>query len=210
MKHKLHLLLLPFISTALLIGLSACGGTSMTLGNAGKNLGGTRFYSLNSLALSSPPAPSNSNSKKRIGIGPLSIPRLLNRPQIITRKNNTEIDMAEMHQWGGSYKEELMQVMVDNLAALLKTENIEEYPWKFSFKPHYQVRIDIDRFDGQIGKNVVLKARWRLLNNNKELLVKRAFITTPVSGNSYNHYVKAQSQTLAVFSRKIADEINKL
>ena len=200
MKHTLQWL----FSISLIVGLSACGGTSMTLGNAGKNLGGTRFYSLTSLS----PTATN-NSTKRIGVGPLSIPRLLNRPQIITRKNNTEIDMAEMHQWGGSYKEELMQVMIDNLSTLLKTENIEEYPWKFSFKPHYQVRIDIERFDGQIGKNVILKARWRLLNNNKEILVKRAFITTAVAGNSYNHYVKAQSKTLAIFSRKIADEIHK-
>ena len=200
MKHTLQWL----FSISLIVGLSACGGTSMTLGNAGKNLGGTRFYSLTSLS----PTATN-NSTKRIGVGPLSIPRLLNRPQIITRKNNTEIDMAEMHQWGGSYKEELMQVMIDNLSTLLKTENIEEYPWKFSFKPHYQVRIDIERFDGQIGKNVILKARWRLLNNNKEILVKRAFITTAVTGNSYNHYVKAQSETLAIFSRKIADEIHK-
>lgn len=200
MKYK-YLLLIIFTC----FGLSACGGTSMTLGNAGKNLGGTRFYSLSSLS----PVSTNTNNEKRIGVGPLSIPRLLNRPQIITRKNTSEIDMAEMHQWGGSYKEELMQVMLDNLSSLLKTEKIEEYPWKFSFKPHYQVRIDIERFDGQMGKNVVLKARWRLLKNNKEILVKRAVITTPVAGNSYNHYVKAQSQTLAVFSRKIADEINK-
>jgi uncharacterized lipoprotein YmbA len=183
----------------LLASLSAC---SSITGSSDSGLGGTRFYSLSSL----PPTTATPNAL-RIGIGPVEIPRLLNRPQIVSRKNQSEIEMAEFHQWGGSYKEELIQSLTDNLSSLLKTENIEQYPWKFSFKPQYQVRINIERFDGQLGKNVTLKARWRLLKNNKEVLVKRAVINTPVSGNSYNAYVSAQSKALITLSRQIAAKI---
>ena len=179
--------------------LTAC--SSLT-GSSDAGLGGTRFYSLSSL----PPAIVNPNPL-RIGIGPVKIPRLLNRPQIISRKNQSEIEMAEFHQWGGSYKEELIQALSDNLSSLLKTENIEQYPWKISFKPHYQVRINIERFDGQLGKNVVLKARWRLLKNNQEILVKRAVINTPVANNSYNAYVSAQSKALITLSKRIVARI---
>ena len=188
------------------IFLSAC--SSLIEGGAESvvpNLGGTRFYSLSSL----PPA-NASNASLRLGVGPLQIPRLLNRPQIISRKNSNEIKMAEMHQWGGSYEEELMQVMTDNLSALLKTDNIEQYPWKFSFKPNYQIRINIERLDGEIGKSVILKARWRILKNNKELMVKQALINTPVQGKNYTDYVKAQSKALETFSRQIAIKIKQL
>ncbi len=192
-----HLQRLFFI---FLLGLtSAC--SSLT-GSSDAGLGGTRFYSLSAL----PPTTAKPGAL-RIGIGPVEIPRLLNRPQIISRKNQSEINMAEFHQWGGSYKEELIQALSDNLSSLLKTENIEQYPWKFSFKPQYQVRINIERFDGQLGKNIVLKARWRLLKNNREILVKRAVINTPVSGNSYNAYVSAQSKALITLSRQIAAKI---
>jgi uncharacterized lipoprotein YmbA len=188
------------------IALSAC--TTLIEGNTESvvnNLGGTRFYSLSSL----PPA-TTTNATLRIGVGPLQIPRLLNRPQIISRKNSNEINMAELHQWGGSYEEELLQVMTDNLSTLLKTDSIEQYPWKFSFKPNYQVRINIERLDGRIGKAVILKARWRLLKNNRELFVKRALINTPVQGKSYEAYVKAQSKALETLSRQIGFKIETL
>lgn len=187
-----------FTVALMFIGVSACSNSS---GIEGNSVGSTRFYALSSLA------PSGSNNKLRIGVGPIEIPRLLNRPQIISRKNSTEILISEQHQWGGSYKEELIQTLTDNLSSLLKTENIERYPWKFGFKPLYQVRIDIERFDGQVGKSVVLKARWRLLKNNKEILVKRAIINTPVSGASYNDYVKSQSKSLITLCQKIAKHI---
>jgi uncharacterized lipoprotein YmbA len=196
---QLILLLITFFTIAC-TSLREEGQTAVV-----SNLGGTHFYSLSSL----PPATAT-HSKLRIGVGPVQIPRLLTRPQIISRKNSNEINMAELHQWGGSLREEIIQVMTDNLSVLLKTDLIEQYPWKFVFKPHYQVRINIEQLDGKIGKNVTLKARWRLLKNNKELLSKRAFINTPAQGKTYGDYVKAQSKALETFSRQIADKIKQL
>ena len=187
----------------LAIVLTSCSSIN---GKTEEGLGGTHFYSLTALQASS-----NNSSSLRIGVGPIEIPRLLNRPQIISRKNETEIKMAESHQWGGSFKEELIQAITDNLSSLQKTDNIEQYPWKFSFKPNYQVRIDIERFDGELGKDIVLKARWRLLKNKREILVKRTLIRTPISpaNKSYNSYVKALSNTLITLSRQISAQIKR-
>jgi len=196
MKKRLNILWFSL----LLVSLSACSSALTTADSA---LGDTRFYSLVALA----PSSTSSNSALRIGVGPIEIPRLLNRPQIISRKDNTEILMAEKHQWGGSYKEELVQALTDNLSNLLNTENIEQYPWKFSFKPDYNIRINIERFDGQLGKAVTLRARWRLYKNNKEITVKRSVITVEVQGKGYAAYVKAQSQALAQLSKNIASRI---
>lgn len=203
-EYRKNLIILPLI-----IFLAAC--SSSDSGPGAGSIGGTRFYSLSS------PLPNSSviNNELSVGIGPVEIPRLLNRPQIVSRKDNTEIIIAEMHQWGGSYKEELIKALTDNFSSLLKTERIEEYPWKSSFKPNYQVRIDIESFDGQIGKSAVLNARWRLVKNNKELLVKRAVIEVPVSAtgstssSSYGAYVKAQSQAVSRLSQEIVTYIQK-
>jgi len=193
---SLSIVLLLFIS----VWISAC--SSLT---GGEENGDTRFYSLYSM----PTSTKADTSQLRVGVGQLEIPRLLNRPQIVSRKNSTEIKMAEKHQWGGSYKEELLQTLTDNLAILLHTNNIQKYPWQMSFKPHFQVRIAIERFDGELGKSVTLKARWSLLKNNREILIKQTIINTPIQGNSYNDYVKAQSQTLISLSKKISQAITK-
>ncbi len=177
--------------------------------SAVKNMGGTHFYSLSAMA----PNPTSSANKVSIGIGPVEIPRLLNRPQIVSRQNKSEIIMSESHQWGGSYKEELNKAISDNLSVLLGTENIEQYPWKSTFNPDYQVRINIESFDGDIesltNKSVTLNARWRLLKNNKELLVKRSLITVPLKGSGYSAYVNAQSEAVKRFCREIVTQIRK-
>lgn len=197
-KNGIRFLLLASL-TSVVMGCSSLGGSSSS------NLGDTHFYSLVALAPTNPAI----NNKLRVGIGPVEIPRLLNRPQIVSRKNNTEILMAEKHQWGGSYKEELVQALTDNFSNLLNTENIEKFPWKLSFKPNYHVKINIERFDGELGKSVTLKARWRLYKDNKEIAVNRSLITVsvPAKNNSYGAYVNAQSFALSQLSKKIITKI---
>ncbi len=108
-----------------------------------------------------------------------------------------------------AYKEELIQALTDNLSNLLNTDNIEQYPWKFSFKPAYSVRVNIERFDGQLGKSVILKARWRLYKGTQEILVKHSVISKAVKGRSYGAYVKAQSLALAELSKSITQQISQ-
>lgn len=191
MKSYLSRVLILF----LLFNLNSCS----SIGGDSDGLGKTHFYSLSAL-----PSKDNQQSALKIGVGPIEIPRLLNRPQLVSRKSSSEILMSELHQWGGSFKEELIQSLTDNLSSLLKADNIEQYPWKFSFKPRYQVRINFERFDGQLGKAVILKARWRLLKNNKEILVKRTIIRTPVTNKTYIAYVVAQSKALIALSKEIS------
>jgi len=184
--------------------LSAC---SMLGGNGEGGLGGTRFYSLTPLALSDTTQTKASNPQLRIGVGPIGLSRLLRRPQIITRKSATEVAMAEKHQWGGILKEDLSRTLTDNFSGILGTENIEEYPWKLSFKPTYHVRIDIDQLDGKLGESVTLKARWRLMKGREEINVENSTITTKVTGPDYNAYVAAQSEALRQLTVLIAKQM---
>jgi uncharacterized lipoprotein YmbA len=167
----------------------------------------TRFYSLNAIALNSNERAPQASPDLRIGIGPVSLTRLLRRPQIITRKSGTEIAMAEEHQWGGLLKEDLTRVMADNFAGLLGTENIEQFPWKLSFKPNYRVRIDVEQLDGQLGGQVTLKARWRLVKGREEIRVVNSVLSAPVKGNDYNAYVAAQSDVLYQLSKLVVKEM---
>ena len=186
------------LSAALL--LSACGG-------GGGSIGGTRFYSLQSTGLVLSAKPDVTNPKIKIGVGPIRLTRLLRRPQIVTRKSGTEIAMAEKHQWGGLLKEDLIQALADNFSSLLGTENIEQYPWKLSFKPNYSVRVDIDQLDGDLGGVVTLKAHWRLSKGRKEIVVRNTTLRQKVRGGDYNAYVTAQSEVLYQLSTLISKEM---
>ena len=188
-RGKSHGRLALCLATTLL--LSAC------VGGGGGPHGGTRFYSLQAMGLANLDNSTNkARDKLKIGVGPIRLPRLLRRPQIVTRKSGTEVAMAEKHQWGGLLKEDLSQTLTDNFASLLGTENTEQYPWKLNFKPHYSVRVDIEQLDGELDGTVTLKAHWRLSKQRKEIAVRNTTLQQKVNGSDYNAYVKAQSEVL--------------
>lgn len=168
----------------------------------------TRFYALSALAAS--PQPSVSNARQlRLGIGPVRLPRLLKHPQMITRKTPYEINLSETHQWGGSLKEDVTHVIADNIARLLATKKIEQFPWKQRFKPDYQIRIKIQQLDGALGGTATLKARWwlRVANAGTDQLAEHSHYTVTVDGNDYASYVAALSQLLEKLSVEIAQHI---
>jgi len=167
--------------------------------------GDTRFYSLSALA----EVKQQSARQLRLGIGPVKLPRLLKHPQIITRKNRHEIKMAEEHQWGGSLKEDVTQVVADNLAQLLGTKQVEHFPWKQRFKPDYQVRIKIQQLDGELGGKAVLKARWwlRVANAGNDKLAEHSQYSVRVKGSDYASYAAALSELLRQLSAEIAGHI---
>lgn len=191
--------LLAISSSAALL-LSACVG-------GGGALGGTRFYSLQSMDVTAADKAAMTQRNIKVGVGPIRLTRLLRRPQIVTRKSGTEIAMAEHHQWGGLLKEDLSRTLTDNFSNLLNTPNIVQYPWKLSAKPNYSVSIDIDQLDGELGGYVTLKAHWRLSKQRKETVVRNTTLRQQVKGGDYNAYVTAQSEALFKLSELISKEI---
>ena len=74
----------------------------------------TRFYILDPLPLTAPLVenadPENTMS---IEIASLRLPQYLERPQIVTRDEGNRLKMAELHQWGGNLRKNMIRVIVD-------------------------------------------------------------------------------------------------
>ncbi|MEE9302540.1 MAG: PqiC family protein [Thiotrichaceae bacterium] len=193
-----HLFLIPIL--LILTACSSLGGSSDS----------TRFYSLSSID-ENKTAPTG---RLTLGIGPVRLPHRLKRPQIVTRINKNELHVTEDHQWAGSLKEDITQVLTDNLSTLVGTEQIESYPWKRYFKPDFRIRVQIERLDGEPGKAVTLKARWWLRStltrfSKMDQPARKSTITVQTKGEGYTPYVAAQSRALYQLSQEIAAEINR-
>lgn len=167
-----------------------------------------RFYILTSIVR----AETDQTAKDRIslGVGPVTIPDYLDRPQIVTRAGLNEIRLAEFDKWAGSFKEAVSQTIAQNLSAMLNTDKIFVFPWRE--KPEYQAAVDIIRLDAGPGSNVTLEARWSLWEKEgtKMLMIKTSHITMPMNGNSYETIVSSESRALEELSREIANHILKL
>ena len=188
---------------------------SSCLGGGPSRTPATRFYVLNSLYSAENKAeltPVAVLNDVAIGVGPLKLSQVLDRPQIILRTSHNEIRVADLDRWAAPLNENITNVLVDNLSALLSTGNILKFPWKTRIPIDYQIVMDITRFDGMPGDNADLRARWGILraNDSKILSKGNSVLTEPIGEDSIPAMVSAQSRLLAKLSREIAEEIKQL
>ncbi len=146
-----------------------------------------------------------------LGVGPVRLPGLLDQPQIVTRRSADEIDRAEFDRWAEPLADTMPRVLAENLAALWRSERVVIFPWDPAQPVQYQVIVDVMRFDGARGGDVVLDARWRILaTDGKELAVNRSVLTQPTGRTGYQAVVTAMSRALAALSREIAATLGTL
>jgi uncharacterized lipoprotein YmbA len=171
----------------MLVVISGCAGKSQP----------PRFYTLTSIAEGNIFLACDSPAgNAAIGIGPVKLADYLDQSRIITRSSDNRVERAEFNQWSGSFKDNLTNVLAENIGYLLATDRIAIYPWRTYVPIDYQVTVDIVRCDGQPGKEVVLVARWSVLSGNEE------------AGNGgYESLVAAQSRALGRLSQEIVQTI---
>jgi hypothetical protein len=145
-----------------------------------------------------------------IGVGPVLIPRYLDRVQMVTRGANDDVEISMYHRWAEPLDSGIAEVLADNLAPQIGSERIAVFPWRGGVARalDYQVVVVVLRFDGSPGREVTLDARWRLLGKDgQELVLKRSTINEPITGEGYQLLVRGMNRALATLAREIAAEI---
>ena len=117
------------------------------------------FYTLT--AVESPIAATAETDGPALAVGPASLPRYLDRPQIATRQGS-RVSYAPYNRWAATLESELLRVMGANLGRLLRTERVVVYPAEPRFPVAYRVTVEVEQFDGDPGGGVVLRARWAI------------------------------------------------
>ena len=192
--------LLPVVLVMGLFFLDGCLGRSQS----------PRFYTLSPLIEDKAMAKSDTPARDtRIGIGPIKLADYLDHSKLVTRSGDNRLVKAEFDLWAGAFKDNLTNVLAENIGLLVPTERIYLYPWRLSEPMDYQIILDVVRFDGDLGKDAWLVARWSIIGGKeKEVLeVGRSSIREPVNGSGYDALVTAQSRALAKLSHEIVEAI---
>ena len=87
---------------------------------------------------------------------------------------------------------------------LIPTDHVVLAPWPRTTAIDYQVIVEVTRFDGSVGGEVVLAARWSIAGaDGKELIMRQSRLTAPAGGQEYEAIVTAMGRTLEALSREI-------
>ena len=154
-----------------------------------------------------------------IGVGPITLPRYLDRPQIVTRVAANSLDQANLDQWGGDLNDNITRVVATNLSNLLATDRVSLYPWKDGAPVDFQVTMDISRFEQDKDGNAVLNVFWSIVGKDGTvLLMRRSSYTQPAgepasqsdNARPFDAQAAAMSRDLALLSHDIATAITGL
>ena len=178
----------------------------------------TRLYVLT--ATTEKPAATSPNGLA-IGIGPITLPKYLDRPQIVSSVEANSLDQANFDQWGGDLNDNITRVLATNLSNLLATDRVSLYPWKDGAPVDYQVTLDVSRFEQDKDGSSVLSVFWSIVNpkDGTVVLMRRSSYSQPAPPGAsqtdnprrpYDAQAAAMSQDLAALSRDVATAITAL
>src|SRR5262245_7374519 len=130
-----------FIATTILcvfVGLVAgCGSTPAS-----------RFYTLSAAAS----APAATTSNLSVVVGPVSIPAVVDRPQIVVTTGPNQVRPEEFNRWAAPLQNGIARVVAENLVALLGTPRVVLFSQTLGVDVDYRAAIEVQRFESAPGE----------------------------------------------------------
>jgi len=195
MKDLHSIMIVAAVSLLLLAG---CGGTQPTM----------HYYQLAPTAL---PVTSGAEglADLAIAVGPVTIPEMLKRQEIVIRGEGNQYQLTELHRWAGLLEKDLTAVIIENLGKQLGTEKVASYPSAIYFEPDYRVIIEILSLTGKPGELVTLRAGWTIVDRSGEQMLERKIsdYQQQLTDPSIDSLVQAESQAIALLCQEISSSL---
>ncbi|MGH8510031.1 MAG: PqiC family protein [Gammaproteobacteria bacterium] len=168
-----------------------------------------RFYTLSAAGVAANATAAESGD--HVVVGPVTLPEVVDRPQLVVRIGANEVAILEQHRWAEPLKSEIPRLIARTLSRLLGTSRVSAYPESTSEEADLRVSVDILRFDAALGIAASVEALWsvRRLPGGKPT-TGRSVVREPIPGEGYDALVAAYGRALATLSRDLARAVREV
>jgi uncharacterized lipoprotein YmbA len=164
-----------------------------------------RFYTLSSTAKTE-----GATAAYAVGVGPVTVPSEVDRPQIVVQVAPNRVEIDEFSRWAAPLEEGIARAVAGNLAVILGTPDVAAAPLA-SLTPEFRVTIDVQRFDSVRGQSVVVDAVWAVRRTaGEQTRSGRTIARETMDGVSVDGLAAAHSRALARLSADIAVAIREM
>ena len=169
-----------------------------------------RYYTL-----AAPPAAAatnsnapNNNATYKIAVGPVTLPEIVDRPQLVLRSGANQVVIAEQHRWAEPLKSELPRVIAADLSRELGGAWVTSSRQSASQDADYRVSLDVQRFDSVLNEAVTVEALWVIRQSRGgKPRMGRSLVREATDGGGYDALVAAHDRALAAVSHDIAEAL---
>ncbi len=167
----------------------------------------SRFYTLSAAAA---PA-ATSSADLSVAVGPVSVPAVVDRPQIVVSAGANQVAFDEFNRWASPLQNDISRVVAENLVALLGTPRVTLVSQMGGANPDYRVTIDVQRFESALGEAATLDAVWTVTRaKDGKAQTGRTIVREPAPDKGYDALAAAHSRAITRLSRDIADAVRAL
>lgn len=146
-----------------------------------------------------------------LGLGPVTLPDYLDRPQIVTRASDSRLVLSNEHRWAEPLSASFGRALLANLEQAAPGQNIALHPWRASLTIARQVRVDVARFDRDAGGSFHLNARWSVSTPDADdsTPMRQSDIEVAVTGkdDDYDALLGAANAAVAQLAATIATQL---
>ena len=166
----------------------------------------SHFYTLSAGA-----APAATSSNLSVVVGPVSVPAVVDRPQIVVTTGPNQVRPEEFNRWAAPLQNSIARVVAENLVAMLGTPRVILSSQTLGADADYRVAIEVQRFESAPGEAATLDAVWTVIRaKDGRSQTGRTTVREVTSDKSNDALAAAHSRALARLSGDIADGVRKL
>ena len=190
--HRLVTIFAGFTFAALIAG---CGSSPPS-----------RFYTLNAAS-----GTAASSSNLSVLVGPVAVPALVDRPQIVVVAGANQVRVDDFNRWAAPLQSTIARVVADNLVTMLGTPRVILSMQTQTADSDYRATIDVQSFQSALGEAATLDAVWTVRRaKDGKAETGRTTAREPVAEQSYDALAAAHSRALARLSQDIAGAVRAL
>lgn len=191
----MHRLAATVAAGALIVFSAGCASTPTS-----------RFYVLSPVA---PPAAHV--SEVSVAVGPVSVPAVVDRPQIVVSMGPNRVWPDEFNRWASPLQDGIARVIGENLVAMLGTPRVTQSSQTLSMGSAYRAAVSVESFESRPGDMARLDAVWTV-SRTKDGTTRtgRTTVQEPTTEQGYDALAAAHSRAIAQLSRAIADAVGTL
>jgi len=166
----------------------------------------SRFYTL-----SAANAPAATSSNLSMVVGPVSVPAVVDRPQIVVSTGPNQVRLEEFNRWASPLQNNISRVVAENLVAILGTPRVILFSQTLGMDADYRAAIEVQRFESAPGEAATLDAVWTVSRTKDgKSQTGRTTVREAASDKGYDAVAAAHSRGLARLSQDIANAVRAL
>jgi uncharacterized lipoprotein YmbA len=149
----------------------------------------------------------DSDEQFAIAIESVTVPDIVDRPQLVLRVSNTQVRIDEFARWAEPLKSQIADTMAADLARQFPNALVSSAA-QLTGKSTFHVYIDVQTLESTPGDAVSVTVLWSVRASKQGGTISgKSVVREPTDGPGYDALVAAHSRALASVSSDIAGAI---